>query len=579
MSTSQHSFDQEELMAFLDGELPAERAAGAAQHLKQCAECQKLAAEFSQVSQTMLSWEVEEAGEEIPASVAVTLDSKLKSSTNRRGISLQKGFSLLGWKQLAWTGGLAVATLLIIAIGTPNLLRSKFAAQQSARAAQARAEAEHQKVQTYLLPEPKIPNNKIFVSNGDFVQKYKVTTKKFGPVYGRNNGAVINTVTKSGTIVAHGSLHSKKIAEDDSFTATTSLETSGTLGARDVTPPAPLALPSPSQQANIAGNSVNGAYGFAPSTATNSWQQRPRGPAVAQNQLAQNQNDANIQLRSKAVPPAAKLSAKPGATSETVEVTADSAQIETAPPASTTAAPPASATAAPPMIIRTAQLAVTSKDFDTAHDRVEKILKRHQGYVGELTVNASAGAARSLTGTLRVPATQVESTLADLKAMGRVDQESLGGEEVTQQYVDLEARIKNSRNTEQRLIELQRERTGKLADVLSVEKEITRVRGEIEQMEAERKSMRNQVDYATVNLTISEDYKAELKVVPTSTGTLIRNAAVDGYKSLVDGLLGLLLWLLSWLPSLLMWIAVLFFPARFAWRRLRQRWAQQELIA
>jgi hypothetical protein len=161
--------------------------------------------------------------------------------------------------------------------------------------------------------------------------------------------------------------------------------------------------------------------------------------------------------------------------------------------------------------------------------------------------------------------------------MGRVEQESQNGEEVTQQYVDLEARIKNSRNTEQRLIELQRERTGKLSDVLSVEMQISRVRGEIEQMEAQRKNMSNQVDYATVNLTVSEDYKAELKVVPPSTGTLIRNAAVDGYKSLIDGLLALLLWLLSWLPSLLVWIAVLFFPARLAWRRLRHRFAQQEL--
>jgi|GEM_PF-486440 len=579
MSTSQHSFDQEELMAFLDGELPAERAAGAAQHLKQCSECQKLAAEFSQVSQTMLGWEVEEASEQVSASLGVALDGALRNTSDRPRIKKQKGFSFLGWKQLAWTGGLAVATLLVFAFIGTSRLRNEKGMYKFYSAVPTRAEDGRQQAAGSPQPEPKSPDKSIFVADGDFVQKYKVTTKKFGPEYGRNNGAVINTVTKSGTIVAHGSLHSKKIAEDDSFTATTSLETSGTLGARDVTPPAPLALPSPSQQANIAGNSVNGAYGFAPSTATNSWQQRPRGPAVAQNQLAQNQNDANIQLRAKAVPPAAKLSAKPDATSETVEVTADSAQIATAPPASTTAAPPASATAAPPMIIRTAQLAVTSKDFDTAHDRVEKILKRHQGYVGELTVNSSAGAARSLTGTLRVPATQLESTLDDLKAMGRVDHESLGGEEVTQQYVDLEARIKNSRNTEQRLIELQRERTGKLADVLSVEKEITRVRGEIEQMEAERKSMRNQVDYATVNLTITEDYKAELKVVPTSTGTLIRNAAVDGYKSLVDGLLGLLLWLLSWLPSLLVWIVALFFPARFVWRRLRQRFVQQEVAA
>ncbi|MBZ5533520.1 MAG: DUF4349 domain-containing protein [Acidobacteriia bacterium] len=247
------------------------------------------------------------------------------------------------------------------------------------------------------------------------------------------------------------------------------------------------------------------------------------------------------------------------ASASTVEVEADATQVT------------------PPMIVRTANLTVTTKEFEKARPAVEEILKRHHGYVGEMNVDTPTGSARSLTATLRVPAAQLEATLADLKGLGRVEKESQNGEEVTQQYVDLEARLKNSRNTEQRLVQLQRERTGKLSDVLSVENQISRVRGEIEQMEAQRKEMRKQVDYATLNLTVSEDYKAELKVVPTSTGTLIRNAAVDGYRSMVDGLLALLLWLLSAMPSLLLWLAILFFPARFTWRRLRHRFLQREL--
>jgi hypothetical protein len=227
-----------------------------------------------------------------------------------------------------------------------------------------------------------------------------------------------------------------------------------------------------------------------------------------------------------------------------------------------------------PMIIRTADLGVVVKEFEKARSSVDEILRRHHGHVGELSVSNPTGAARSLSGTLRIPSNQLDAALNDLKALGRVDKESQGGEEVTQQYVDLQARLDNAKHTEQRLIEIQATRTGKLSDVLAVEMQIGRVRGEIERMDAERKNMKNQVDFATLNLTVVEDYKADLKVGPPSTGTQFRNAAVDGLESVTHGIISLLLWLLSVGPTLLLWVAILFFPVRAAWRKLRPRLAK-----
>jgi hypothetical protein len=226
-----------------------------------------------------------------------------------------------------------------------------------------------------------------------------------------------------------------------------------------------------------------------------------------------------------------------------------------------------------PMIIRTAELKLTTKDFDKSRAGLEGILKRHRGYVGELKVGGATGSGRTLTATLRVPADQLDATLAELKTLGRVESESQGGQDVTSQYVDLQARLANARNTEKRLTDLLSQRTGKLADVLEVEQEVDRVRGEIEQMEAERKNMTNQVSYATLNVTISEEYKAQLEAVPPSTSTRLSNAAVEGYRSMVDGVVDVILFLLSNGPSWLFWGAVLFLPGRFAWKTMR-RWAQ-----
>lgn len=226
-----------------------------------------------------------------------------------------------------------------------------------------------------------------------------------------------------------------------------------------------------------------------------------------------------------------------------------------------------------PMIIRTAQLALITKDFDNVRSAIEALLKRHHGYVGDLKVGGSTGSGRTLTATLRVPADQLDSSLAEMKTLGRVESESQSGEDVTSQFVDLQARLANSRNTEQRLKDLLRQRTGELSDVLEVEQEVARVRGEIEQMEAERKNMSNQVSFATLNATITEDYKAQLQVVPPSTSTRLSNAAVEGYKSMVEGVMSLALFFLENGPTLLLWIAILFLPARLVWKRVRRSFA------
>jgi hypothetical protein len=105
--------------------------------------------------------------------------------------------------------------------------------------------------------------------------------------------------------------------------------------------------------------------------------------------------------------------------------------------------------------------------------------------------------------------------------------------------------------------------------VLEVEKELDRVRGELEEMEAERKSLLKQVAFASISISIREDYQSQLKVVPPSTGTRFRQAAVSGYNLLVDSLIEVALWLLNWSPTLLIWAVILFWPAKMVWEKLR----------
>ncbi|HXJ06185.1 MAG TPA: DUF4349 domain-containing protein [Candidatus Acidoferrum sp.] len=222
-----------------------------------------------------------------------------------------------------------------------------------------------------------------------------------------------------------------------------------------------------------------------------------------------------------------------------------------------------------PMIARTVALSIIAKDFDSSRASLDAILARHRGYAANLSANTPQGSARSIQASLRIPAPQLASALAELKSLGRVELETQNGEEVTQQHADLLARLKNSRETEQRLQAILTQRTGKISDVLEVEQEIARVRGEIEQMEAEQKNLEHRVDFATIDLKLSEEYKAKLDSPAPAISTLIHNAAVKGYRNVADTFLSIVLFVAEFGPVLFFWALFLWIPGWFVWRRWR----------
>jgi len=223
-----------------------------------------------------------------------------------------------------------------------------------------------------------------------------------------------------------------------------------------------------------------------------------------------------------------------------------------------------------PMIAHTVSLSIVAKEFDNARAALDSVLARHNGYASGLNVATPQGAARMLQASLRIPAPQLVAAVAELKALGRVELENQSGEEVTQQHADLVARLKNSRETEQRLQAILLERTGKISDVLEVEQEIARVRGEIEQMEAEQKNLEHRVSFATIDLKLGEEYKAQLTTPAPSVAMQFQNATIDGFRSAFQSLLALVLFLAESGPTLLLWLMILWLPAWLFWRRYRR---------
>lgn len=225
---------------------------------------------------------------------------------------------------------------------------------------------------------------------------------------------------------------------------------------------------------------------------------------------------------------------------------------------------------AAPMIARTASLKISAKDFQSARSGVDRIIASFHGFAASMTINNAVGEPQSLNAELHFPAAECNAALAALKALGRVEQEQQGGEEVTAQVVDLDARLKNARETETRLQDILKTRTGKVSDVLEVENQIAETRQNIEQMEGEQKALHNRITFSAITLDLHEEYQASLETNAPSAGRRIRNAIVDGFRSAAESSIGLLVFLLNAVPSLLLGTIVLFWPARWAWRKLQR---------
>lgn len=222
-----------------------------------------------------------------------------------------------------------------------------------------------------------------------------------------------------------------------------------------------------------------------------------------------------------------------------------------------------------PMIARTASLSIVPSDYDHASTTLQGLAMAHGGYLQSLSTQSQAGSARSLSATFRVPVTQMDTLLADLRKLGHVTSEQQNNADVTSEYVDLDARLKNERATEQRLIDLLATRTGKLEDVLDVERELARVRGDIESMDAQRTLLLHRVDYATVDVQLEEQYQEHVGSDSPNSGNAIWNASVDGFNYLTSGAISALIFLLAYGPSILFWSLLILVPGWLVWRRRR----------
>ena len=155
-------------------------------------------------------------------------------------------------------------------------------------------------------------------------------------------------------------------------------------------------------------------------------------------------------------------------------------------------------------LIRNAQFELEIVSFDAAVQKITAFANEERGYVE--TTNSEKQANGKLRGTVvvKVVPENLDRFAQRIRDLGELKNQTLGTEDITKAYFDTDSRLKNARVMEQRLIDMLKKKSDDINDLLQVERELGRVREQIEQMQGELKYWDSQVQFATVTIQLTE---------------------------------------------------------------------------
>ena len=207
----------------------------------------------------------------------------------------------------------------------------------------------------------------------------------------------------------------------------------------------------------------------------------------------------------------------------------------------------------PRKIIYTGQVSLACEDLDRAIDGLEKAVRSVGGYVGDANRSGERNTARTASYTVRVASDRFDAFLKSLPGLGEFESATRTAQDVSEEFYDADARLKNKRVEEARLVELIRRVAGNLDQILRVESELSRVREEIEQIEGRLRFLAHQTDLSTVTVNLRE-VKNFVPEGPPTFSTRVRRTWTGSLDALTEFGTGLILFVVGvapWLVPLL----------------------------
>jgi hypothetical protein len=220
-------------------------------------------------------------------------------------------------------------------------------------------------------------------------------------------------------------------------------------------------------------------------------------------------------------------------------------------------------------LIYTTTVNLVVEDMEKTIQAFTDIINQADGFVASNRISSQVKTAQSGQWVIRLPVDAYKDTLQQLEKLGHAENVSEQASDVTEEFVDTEARLINSKRLEERIIKLLEDRSGKLSDILEIERELARVRETIERIEGRLRFLADKTSLATITLNI----RIQANYQPPATLSFANRISTAWSNSLGDtqgflsriaiGTVSTIPWLLLWMPFVVV--------AAFGLRRLLKR--------
>jgi Domain of unknown function (DUF4349) len=224
-------------------------------------------------------------------------------------------------------------------------------------------------------------------------------------------------------------------------------------------------------------------------------------------------------------------------------------------------------------IIRDGNLTIEVASPTESQRKISSVAESHGGFVvtSEMTQQTADDKSKpemSVNLVVRVPAAQFDKAMEEIRAVAsRVVQEKRTGNDVTEEFIDLEARMKNQKALETQFLEIMK-RAGKVEDALEVQRQLADVRTEIERLEGRKRFLENQSSLSTINVTLQTPTQI---VNAAGFWYSIRSAFADGVDVAGAIILFLIRAVIALLPILVLIVSPAALIAKFVVRRVQSR--------
>jgi len=218
------------------------------------------------------------------------------------------------------------------------------------------------------------------------------------------------------------------------------------------------------------------------------------------------------------------------------------------------------------MIIRSGTMSIEAENFNETEQKVKQIVNGVNGYVTNSTSQLDAGGKKKGSITIRVASVKFDEMISQLSGIGKVMNQNISDKDVTEEFMDAEARLKTQRELETRLLKLLSEKTSTLSAIVEVEQKLAGVRENIEKTEGRMRFLKDQAAYSTITVSVYEP-----AMLTTSTGGgffyELGESISKGLTGFTKVLSGIITFIIALSPVLALILVILYFVRRYFRKR------------